>query len=64
MEEQQKLIQKEIFDHISKNDIGGLKAKLISFKGSVDFTDENGNSIEFHVFFFNTTLLFCIIYVY
>lgn len=43
MEEQQKLIQKEIFDHISKNDIGGLKAKLISFKGTVDFTDENGN---------------------
>lgn len=43
MEEQQKLIQKEIFDHISKNDISGLKAKLISFKGSVDFTDENGN---------------------
>lgn len=35
--------QKEIFECISKNDIGGLKAKLISFKGTVDFTDENGN---------------------
>ncbi|CAO1307752.1 unnamed protein product [Diamesa tonsa] len=34
--------QKEIFECISKNDIGGLKAKLISFKGTVDFTDENG----------------------
>ena len=64
MEEQQKLIQKEIFDHISKNDISGLKAKLISFKGSVDFTDENGNYMGILQFFCNTTLSFCIIYVY
>lgn len=64
MEEQQKLIQKEIFDHISKNDISGLKAKLISFKGTVDFTDENGNYLWFLRFFFITTLLFCIIYFY
>ena len=32
----------QIFEHISKNEISELKAKLTSYAGSVDFTDENG----------------------
>lgn len=32
----------QIFDHISKNEIAELKAKLTAYKESVDFTDENG----------------------
>lgn len=34
--------EKQIFDHISKNEISDLKAKLTAHNGSVDFTDENG----------------------
>lgn len=41
-------IQKQIFDHISKNEINELKGKLTSHSGSVDFFDENGKSpVEF-----------------
>lgn len=33
---------KQIFDHISKSEISELKAKLTAYKGSVDFTDNDG----------------------
>lgn len=36
---------KQIFDHISKNEISELKAKLNAYKGTVDFTDNDGKFI-------------------
>lgn len=32
----------QIYDHISKSEISELKAKLTAYKGTVDFTDDNG----------------------
>lgn len=35
-------LQAEIFDKITKNDVGGLKMALAQLKTTVDFVDENG----------------------
>lgn len=35
-------IQKDIFDKITKNDVGGLKFLLSQLTSTVDFVDENG----------------------
>ncbi len=35
-------VQKDIFDKISKSDVGGLKFLLSQLTGTVDFVDENG----------------------
>lgn len=36
------VLQKDIFDKITKNDVGGLKFLLSQLTGTVDFVDENG----------------------
>lgn len=38
--------ESSIFEHISKNEITELKAKLTAHNGSVDFTDENGELLR------------------
>lgn len=35
-------VQKQIFDAISKNEIGELKTLLAQLQGTADFVDENG----------------------
>lgn len=35
-------LQLDIFDKITKNDVGGLKMNLAELKTTVDFVDENG----------------------
>lgn len=36
------VLEKDIFDQITKNDVGGLKFSLSQLSGTVDFVDENG----------------------
>jgi hypothetical protein len=39
------MMEKEIFDCISKNQIDELKVKLKSFNGDINLLDENGKKI-------------------
>lgn len=58
-------MEKEIFDCITKNNIAELKTRLTSFKGDINYTDENGMfAVKQHFSLTKTKCVFDVVFYF